>query len=189
MDDHQGERLDRMGGGFNVMLRRMPGFSTGRVREDGRADGQVEASDRRLHVHDEAHVREAKECGIDFVLGVKATDRAALDLLAKHGMGVIAGGLLPGWWGGDGSNAGTMRKARPQANYEAKLAEYLATLDHSAIWMLNLCDEPSALDLPYLGEVCNLVAARTPQPGAKPAARGRCLAKTLGHPRHPGSEW
>ena len=69
-------------------------------------------------VHDEAHVRDAKECGIDFVLGVNATDRAALDLLAKHGMGAIAG-LLPGWWGGDGSNAGTMRKARPKAGYEA----------------------------------------------------------------------
>ena len=26
-------------------------------------------------VHDEAHVRDAKECGIDFVLGVNATDR------------------------------------------------------------------------------------------------------------------
>ena len=113
-------------------------------------------------VHDEAHVRDAKECGIDFVLGVNATDRAALDLLAKHGMGAIAG-LLPGWWGGDGSNAGMMRKARPKANYEARLAEYLAKLDHPAIWMLNLCDEPSALDLPYLGEVCDLVAARTPQ--------------------------
>ena len=34
--------------------------------------------------HDEAQVRAAKECGIDFVLGVKATDRAALDLLAKY---------------------------------------------------------------------------------------------------------
>ena len=48
-------------------------------------------------------------------------------------------------------------------SYEARLAEYLAKLDHPAIWMLNLCDEPSALDLPYLGEVCDLVAARTPQ--------------------------
>ena len=48
-------------------------------------------------VHDEAHVRDAKECGIDFVLGVKATDRAALDLLAKYGMGAIAGASTSCW--------------------------------------------------------------------------------------------
>ena len=113
--------------------------------------------------HDEAHVRELKECGVDFVTGVQATDRETLDLLAKHGVGAILGGLLPGWWGGDGSNAGTMRARRPKGTYEAKLAEYVASLDHPAVWMLDLCDEPSALDLPYLGEICALVAARAPE--------------------------
>ena len=114
-------------------------------------------------VHDEPHVRDLKECGIDFVLGVNAKDRDTLDLLAKYGIGSIAGGVLPGWWGGNGSNAGKMRTSRPKGIYEAQLAEYVTSLDHPAIWMLNLCDEPSALDLPYLGEVCDLVAARAPK--------------------------
>ena len=112
--------------------------------------------------HDESHVRELKECGVDFVTGVQATDREVLDLLAKYGIGCIAD-MLPGWWGGDGSNAGKMRTSRPKGIYESRLAEYVASLDHPAIWMLNLCDEPSALDLPYLGEVCDLVAARAPK--------------------------
>ena len=110
----------------------------------------------------EAGFRELKECGVDFVTSVQATDREVLDLLAKYGIGCIAG-MLPGWWGGDGSNAGRMRASRPKGVYEAQLAEYLASLDHPAIWMLNLCDEPSALDLPYLGEVSDLVAARAPK--------------------------
>ncbi len=112
---------------------------------------------------DEAHVRDVKECGIDFIVGVDVRDRATLDLFAKHGVGVVGNCALSGWWGGDGSNAGKMRSSRPRAMYEAQLAAYLAKYDHPAIWRIALCDEPSALDLPYLGEVCDLIAARVPQ--------------------------
>ena len=117
----------------------------------------------REAAHDEAHVRDLKECGIDFVTGVQAKDRATLDLLAKYGIGSIAGGVLPGWWGGNGSNAGKMRTSRPRGVYEIPMAEFVASFDHPAIWMLNLCDEPSAHDMQYLGEICDLVAARSPQ--------------------------
>ena len=112
---------------------------------------------------DEAHVRDVKECGIDFIVGVDVRDRTTLDLFAKHGVGVIGNCALSGWWGGDGSNAGKMRLQRPRAMYEAQLATYLEKYDHPAIWKIALCDEPSALDLPYLGEVCDMIAARVPQ--------------------------
>ena len=117
----------------------------------------------REAAHDEAHVRDLKECGIDFVTGVPAKSRATLDLLAKYGIGSIANGVLSGWWGGDGSNAGKMRMSRPKGRYEAQMAEYVASLDHPAIWMIDLCDEPSALDMQYLGEICDLIAARAPK--------------------------
>ena len=117
----------------------------------------------REAAHDEAHVRDLKECGIDFVTGVPAKSRTTLDLLAKYGIGSIANGVLSGWWGGDGSNAGKMRMSRPKGRYEAQMAEYVDSLDHPAIWMIDLCDEPSALDMQYLGEICDLIAARAPK--------------------------
>jgi len=113
--------------------------------------------------HDEAHVLDLKSCGIEYVTGVHVKERATLDLLAKHGIGVIASCSVPSWWGGDGSNAGTLREKQPKEKYEKDLQKYAASLDHPAIWMLNLCDEPSALDMPYLGELCDLMAARVPQ--------------------------
>lgn len=113
--------------------------------------------------YDERHVREIAECGVDFIIGVDAKRRDVLDLFAKYGVGAFAGGVLSGWWGGDGSNAGKMRVSRPREAYERQLAEYVKSLDHPAIWKIDLCDEPSALDLPYLGETCALIAQRVPQ--------------------------
>ena len=116
---------------------------------------------------DEAHIIDAKACGLDFVLGVNLQhDRKALDLLAKHGIGVIGDGVVTPWWGGDGSNAGKMRTERSKDRYAEQISAFLANLDHPAVWMLNLCDEPSALDMPYLGEICAMIVARVPN---KPA--------------------
>lgn len=112
---------------------------------------------------DEAHIREIKECGVDFIVGVSVTDRTALDLFAKYGLGAIGSGALPGWWGGNGSNAGMMREQRPWGMYENKIAQFNAELDHPALWKVALCDEPSALDMKYLGEVAALMEERMPQ--------------------------
>lgn len=57
----------------------------------------------------EAHVRDLKDCGIDFVFGVPAKDHATLDLLAQYGLGAIATEAFPAWWGGNGDKAGQMR--------------------------------------------------------------------------------
>ena len=112
---------------------------------------------------DEAHIRDVKECGVDFIVGVGIRSRKTLDLFAKYGIGVIGDGVGKFWWGGNGSEAGKMREKRPRADYERDLAALAEGLDHPAIWMLNLADEPSALDLPYLGELCDLLAKRAPK--------------------------
>ncbi|MBQ9995478.1 MAG: hypothetical protein IJP32_03840, partial [Clostridia bacterium] len=55
----------------------------------------------------EKHIRELKECGVDFVICMDY-DKPALDLFEKYGVGAIVSGIVPGWWGGDGDNAGKM---------------------------------------------------------------------------------
>ena len=98
----------------------------------------------------EAHVKAIRDCSVDFIVGVGAGDRATLDLFAKHGVGAIVNGVVPGWWGGDGENAGKLREKNPPDVY----SKGAATLqDHPAIWAVDIGDEPSALDFPYYGEV------------------------------------
>jgi len=108
----------------------------------------------------EAHVRDVKDCGIDFIYGIPATDRATLDLCAKHGLGVIATGAVPFWHGMGGEQAGQMRQLRPLDGYVAAMEKYA---DHPAIWMLDYVDEPSALDFPWIARVTRLMQEKSPK--------------------------
>ena len=65
----------------------------------------------------ERHIREIAQCGIDFMIGVP-NDRAVLDHFAKYGVGAVVNGVVPGWFGGKGENAGTMAQERPLSRYE-----------------------------------------------------------------------
>ena len=98
----------------------------------------------------DGHVKAIHDCGVDFIIGVNAADRATLDLFAKHGVGAIVNGVVPGWWGGDGKRAGKMREVNPPEKYAAGAASFR---DHPAIWAVDIGDEPSALDFPYYGDV------------------------------------
>lgn len=109
---------------------------------------------------DEAHVQEIKDCGIDFVYGIPATDRQTLDLCAKHGLGVIATGAVPFWHGMDGSTAGQMAALRPLESYQTAMEKYA---DHPAVWMLDYVDEPSALDFPWIAKVTEFMQAKSPK--------------------------
>ena len=119
----------------------------------------------KASARDDAHVRDVRDCGIDFIIGVPAKDRALLDRFQRHGVGAVVGGVIPGWWGSDGSNAGTMRKTNPWSAYEKGMAKFCAELDHPAIWMIDMGDEPSALDYPYYGEVAAFVRSMAPAVG------------------------
>ena len=108
----------------------------------------------------DAHVKAVHDCGVDFIVGgLTATDRATLDLFAKHGVGAIVGGVVPGWWGGDGKRAGKMREVNPPEKYAAGIAAFK---DHPAIWAIDIGDEPSALDFPYYGEVVRQINKALP---------------------------
>lgn len=97
----------------------------------------------------ETHVKDVADCGIDFIVSM-AYDTAALDLFHKYHVGAIVTGILPGWWGGNGNNAGKMRQQNPMSKYEVAAAAFK---DKPAIWGVDIGDEPSALDFPYYGEV------------------------------------
>ena len=107
----------------------------------------------RPYARTEAHVKDVADCGIDFVVCMD-NDRPALDLFHKYGVGAIVSGIVPGWWGGDGSNAGKLADANPMEKYEAANASFV---DHPAIWGIDVGDEPSALDFPYYGKVIDYV--------------------------------
>ena len=101
----------------------------------------------------EAHIKDLADCGIDFVVCMD-NDRPALDLFHKYGVGAIVSGVVPGWWGGDGGNAGTMAAVNPMDTYEAAAKAFAAShADHPAIWGIDAGDEPSALDFPHYGKV------------------------------------
>jgi hypothetical protein len=119
----------------------------------------------RKPLHSESYVKDLKECGIDFVVtGVTPDDVQILDILEKYSIGAVVSGALPSWWGGDGSKAGQLRKTHPVAKYEERIAKFTkTTANHPAVWMVDICDEPSALDLPYLGEMSSLVMKKSPK--------------------------
>ena len=112
------------------------------------------------YARSEQHVKDVADCGIDFVYGVPAGDRATLDLCAKYGLGVIATGAVPFWHGMGGQQAGQMRSLRPLESYAAAMQQYV---DHPAIWMLDYVDEPSALDFPWIAEVTRLMQKSGPK--------------------------
>ena len=101
----------------------------------------------------EAHIKDLADCGIDFVVCMD-NDRPALDLFHKYGVGAIVSGIVPGWWGGFGNNAGKLAETNPMETYEAAAKAFA---DHPAIWGIDVGDEPSALDFPYYGRVMDYV--------------------------------
>lgn len=99
------------------------------------------------------HVRDLAQCGIDVVMNMRY-DRAALDLLAQNGVGAIVSGIVPGWFGGDGSNAGTMCEKNPIEKYVLAAEKFE---DHPAIVGIDAGDEPSLLDFEHYGRAINTI--------------------------------
>ncbi|MCQ2432909.1 MAG: hypothetical protein MJ175_09945 [Clostridia bacterium] len=106
----------------------------------------------------ERHIREVKECGIDLIIGMDNYPEV-LDLFEKYGVGAVVGGVLPGWWGGNGERAGRMHEINPMYQYELAAANFK---DHPAIWGIDVGDEPSALDFPYYSKVIRRVGELFP---------------------------
>lgn len=107
----------------------------------------------RPYARTEKHIRELADCGIDFVVCME-NDRETFKLFEKYGLGVIVSGVVPGWFGGDGSNAGQLAVKNPLGKYEEGAALFQ---DSPAIWGIDVGDEPSAVDFPHYGKAIDLV--------------------------------
>jgi len=106
------------------------------------------------YARSEQHIKELSECGIDLVFYVN-NDPRMLDLFYKYGVSAVINGLLPKWWGGDGTNAGSMAIQNPIDKYENAINNFI---DHPAIVGIDVGDEPSAIDFKYYNEVIKTVS-------------------------------
>jgi len=106
----------------------------------------------------EEHIRDMAACGIDFVIGLDY-DKETLDLFSRYGIGAVVSGIVPGWFGGMGENAGQMEKINPLEKYDNIRDSFS---DHPAIWGVDVGDEPSALDFPHYGKIIDRVNCSFP---------------------------
>lgn len=98
--------------------------------------------------HTEKHVREAKECGIDYMIVVWKTDTQLLDWFEKYGMGAVTWDVLPPMWD---------EKTGKPIRDESVCAEALQDPPlHPATWFINITDEPPV----HKYDLCGKIAAR-----------------------------
>ena len=112
-------------------------------------------------LRDEIHVKELKEAGIDYVCSMWPGDDAeafyrTLDLFEKYGIGCITETGVEIGAGVPVGNLhhGKMSEFNPLSLYEESAKTFR---NHKAIWGLDVYDEPTALDMPHLGKVCETV--------------------------------
>ena len=100
-----------------------PARKARRWRTRGRSKLLIGAYCLQANAKTDAHIKAIHDCGVDFIIGgLPASDRATLDLFAKHGVGAIVDGVVPRWWAGV-ERSGKMRAANPPEKYAAG-AEY-----------------------------------------------------------------
>lgn len=95
----------------------------------------------------ECHVKELKECGIDFVVCMQ-NNKEHLDLLDKYGVGAIVSGIIPSSFLTDTYSG----KAKEEYENSVK-----AFSDHPAIWGIDCGDEPSSTEFIRYGDIIKSV--------------------------------
>ncbi|MCL2815164.1 MAG: hypothetical protein FWD23_11245 [Oscillospiraceae bacterium] len=98
---------------------------------------------------DDAGVKQAADTGADFFVSVGSAE-PLLSLCEKYDLGIISNSNIPGWWGGDGGNAGGY------ADYfhAGKLEEIKKTYPSSpALRGDYILDEPNSKDFAHIDKV------------------------------------
>ena len=147
----------------------------------------------------ERHVRDAKECGIDFFVCIDAktnhSEIGVLDLLHRHGMGAFVSKVTPSWFAGPTRLYRSIEKEEPLRHWTDRVGAYRYR-NHPAVWGFTVGDEPGALSFPYYGKVLSRLQALYPRttfylnllPNVAPKDRptlpfGEAVAKL--HKEHP----
>ena len=101
-------------------------------------------------IYDDVHMKELADCGVDFLVAVD-NDPALAELCKKYGIGIIAHNNIPGWWGGNGDNAGQYGKNLPLEKFDEIQKNYKPD---DIIWGDYIVDEPNSKDFKHINEVC-----------------------------------
>ena len=104
----------------------------------------------------ERHVKDAKECGIDFFVCIESTTNLSeigvLDLLHKYGIGAFVSRVTPSWHGGSTRILRSIEKERPLRHWIERANRY-PYRHHPAVWGMTIGDEPGALTFPFYRNV------------------------------------
>lgn len=117
-------------------------------------DFQIGAYCLKPYARTEQHIKDIRDCHVDFIYGIEYTDRKTLDLFAKHGLKAIVIDVYRNWWGGIKGLNGKLAETIPPHVVEKGAADMKAAgVDvHPAVSMVTIGDEPSALDFPYYND-------------------------------------
>ncbi|MBQ7921291.1 MAG: hypothetical protein IJ325_01775 [Clostridia bacterium] len=103
----------------------------------------------------EKYVKAIAEMGTNYVLTCR-TSRETLDFMHKYGLGAIEFlNPLPHWGGNGYGYVGRMPEKYPLEKYYIEPSKTFQ--DHPALWALEMADEPSAMDFPYMGNVVEAI--------------------------------
>lgn len=104
-------------------------------------------SDKTLH--NEEKFQALLDFGTDYIISANA-DKDLIALCEKYNIPLIANGRLPGWWGGDGENAGTYHeKVKP----EDVCGILKNAIDSPVIAGDYIADEPNSKDFAAINKV------------------------------------
>lgn len=100
---------------------------------------------------DDAHVADLQACGIDFIFSVDP-GLPELDRCAAHGIGVLINGVVP-LLGGRPDIHPSKSPHFSKSAYDRAFARIRRKASHPAVMGYYLCDEPSAREMDYIGQI------------------------------------
>lgn len=113
----------------------------------------------------ERHVREAKDCGIDFFICIDAQEDGSeinlLNLFQKYGIGAFMSKVTPSWHGGVTRINRSFEKEAPLRHWSERPNRYWYR-NHPAVWGFAIGDEPGALSFPHYRNAISLMQEQNP---------------------------
>lgn len=128
-------------------------------------DFQIGAYCLKSYAQTEQHIRDIRDCHVDFVVGIDYRSKKTFELFAKYGIKACVDGVFPVWWGGwKDKNGGLSTNVTPNVIAAcAKSFRNFGTADIPSVAWVSVGDEPSALDYPYYHDYIAQVAALLPR--------------------------
>ena len=94
-------------------------------------------------------VRQAADTGADFFMAVGSSE-SLISLCQKYNLGIISTSNIPGWWGGDGTNAGGYADQFPVEKLDEIKKDYPSS---PALWGDYPVDEPNSKDFAHINKI------------------------------------